>query len=221
MGGTFRNHVPAPILTKAKRSLAKNSDTRPHKANHLFLDQDNDSLGAGAPNTVFEGESPGAGNWVTNDNDECPNEAGPVSNNGCPEEIVAPPPPVEEEEEDICTGSTTGQYTIASPSTSQNYVLTKVYQDTGGSNALSSIQYYDGLGRPTQAVAVGAAPGGADLVRQQTYDAYGRADKAYLPTPMAGTAGSYRTAMETSAASHYGVNNPYSETVYEASPLAG
>ncbi|MDB9837224.1 DUF6443 domain-containing protein, partial [Flavobacteriaceae bacterium] len=62
-------------------------------------------------------------------------------------------------------------------------------------------------------------PSGADLVATLSYDAFGRQDKSYLPTPMEGTAGSYRDAVVTSATDYYGVTNPYSETVFEASPL--
>ncbi len=189
----------------------------PYSMQTIYEDQDEDGLGdPKATDTIIEGSDLPTG-WVYDNTDLCPEEFGPAENKGCPEEIVAPPPPVEEEE--ICAGTTTGQYIAASPSSDHNYVLTKTYQNSEGTNALTSIQYYDGLGRLSQSVAVGAAPSGADLVISQNYDAFGRPDKTYLPTPMEGTAGSYRTAMETNATTHYGVNNPYSQTIYEASPL--
>ena len=173
-----------------------------------YRDQDNDSLGDPANSRAFCPLTGPTSGWVENNTDQCPEQLGPVSNYGCPEV-----------EEEYCSGTKTGVYIPASPSSNHNYVMTKVYQDPNGENALSNIQYYDGLGRPSQAVAVGAAPSGADLVSQQTYDAFGRANKAYLPTPLSGTAGSYRTALSTQAVGHYNVDNPYSETVYEASPL--
>ena len=167
------------------------------------------------------------GDGIFDDEDECPNEAGPANNNGCPEVVdtTPPPPPTQEAEEEEqtqtadeqnCTGTNTGQYISASP------VQPTTCDDQGLSrHGKQCVEQYSISRRPSlpsQAVAVGAAPGGADLVSQQTYDAL---DGLTKPTahPHGGTAGSYRTDAIANAADHYDVDNPYSETVYENSPL--
>ena len=186
-----------------------------------YADSDQDGLGDPQVTlTVFEGQEVDQNQqtWVTNDNDQCPDAYGPEENKGCP---LDTPEEEEEEEEEVefCAGDTTGDWTTARPSSDQNYILTKVYQNAQGTQALSSVQYYDGLGRPTQHLAVGHSPSGLDLVSQLHYDGFGRQNISYLPTPIAGSAGSYRSGVAAQAVDYYGENNPYQETVFEASPL--
>ena len=101
-----------------------------------------------------------------------------------------------------------------------------------------AVQYYDGLGRPLQAVAVAASP--TDHYDPMGYDALGREHRKYLPYAASGTAGAYRphdlsTEAKYRATAQYayykrtggGNTNadapdsdyPYAETVFEASPL--
>ncbi|MCF3109424.1 DUF6443 domain-containing protein [Niabella sp. CC-SYL272] len=125
------------------------------------------------------------------------------------------------------------------PSGNQNYVYTRtILKDNvktqGDLDALTSadvraeIQYFDGLGRPMQNISVQAAPGFKDIVTPIAYDAFGRQDKGYLPYAASGTSGSYRSSGLTEQASFYGtaqtsipvIPNPYSQKVFEASPLS-
>ncbi|MBW4890149.1 RHS repeat-associated core domain-containing protein [Mucilaginibacter sp. HMF5004] len=134
------------------------------------------------------------------------------------------------------------------PSSTMNYVATYVPRtaisdaSTIGSHTIcevnQTIQYFDGLGRPIQAVQVKANPDGTkDLIQPVAYDAFGREPIKYLPyTTAAGTSGNYRADALTgtlgysnsaqynfynpSTAQNYGTNtSPYAVTVFESSPL--
>ncbi|MDR0699995.1 MAG: DUF6443 domain-containing protein, partial [Tannerella sp.] len=108
--------------------------------------------------------------------------------------------------------------TASEPSTNQNYIRTRTYLSEDGSSFLDAVQYYDGLGRPSQLVQAGIAPGQKDLVARQEYDAFGRESKAWLPVPVAGNRGAYYTG--TFSSEIYGYDTyAYSEQVYEPSPL--
>ena len=88
-----------------------------------------------------------------------------------------------------------------------------------------TITYYDGLGRPKQSVAVGVTPSGKDLVTHVGYDDFGRQHRDYLPVPASGSSGSFRDDAEAQTLSYYNdpafddTENPYTERIYEASPL--
>ena len=115
-------------------------------------------------------------------------------------------------------------YYIFSQSSAKNFVRETIYKSGSGSisnpNLMqSTITYLDGLGRPTQTVAVHAGGQGQDLVSHITYDALGRESKKYLPYPLVGGKGEYQSNAPVSAASNLGDANPYNITIYEASPL--
>ena len=105
------------------------------------------------------------------------------------------------------------------PTTSENYVYTKVYLSEDGSKKAETVQYFDGLGRPKQVVHVKASPLGQDLVVPVVYDALGRQTKTLLPIPVATANLGIHIIDETSVNNYYGVNNAYSEQKLEASPL--
>ena len=99
-------------------------------------------------------------------------------------------------------------------SVNQNYILKRTYKDNGA--YFDDIQYYDGLGRPMETVQKQFTPGSKDLVSRIEYDGFGREYKQWLPAPdTTKSDGSYNG----SSPSYYGDNNPYSEIVYEPSPL--
>ncbi|CAM4121194.1 RHS repeat-associated core domain-containing protein [Pedobacter westerhofensis] len=150
-------------------------------------------------------------------------------------------------------GSTVRIYTGASfqncvplasnPSADRNYILTKVFKipgvltDAQANQAGRStcevnqtIQYLDGLGRPSQNVTVQGSPSFADVIQPVSYDLFGREDKKYQPYTASSTGGSYRSdalqpgtglsAFYTS--SQAGITPtayPFSQIVFEASPL--
>lgn len=101
-------------------------------------------------------------------------------------------------------------------------------------NALSqadkqtSRTYFDGLGRPIQSVGVQASPQQKDLVQPIQYNNLGQQDKSYLPYAATTTDGSYHSSQITEQSTFYQTtgqkiatdNNPYSQQVFENSPLA-
>ncbi|MGN8055127.1 DUF6443 domain-containing protein [Pedobacter sp. 22163] len=138
------------------------------------------------------------------------------------------------------------------PSADQNYIITytprmpnmttpasvvamSCYKDA----VQTSIQYLDGLGRPSQNVQVMGSPTGMDIVQPITYDGFGRQDRKYLPYPSQSNGGGFRTDATSPG---YGVFNyyfqysagvsgqqlgdarviiptPFGQSVYEPSPL--
>ncbi|MEK6153609.1 DUF6443 domain-containing protein [Flavobacteriaceae bacterium 3-367] len=116
-----------------------------------------------------------------------------------------------------------------------SYRTTRVYQEamdtapaffTEDTRLLQQMEYYDGLGRPVQQIAIDQAPNGNDVVNYQEYDAYGRLAKEYMPyEATTGTVGTYRSAAKGKTMDHYNTakygntTNPYSEKKFETSPL--
>lgn len=97
-------------------------------------------------------------------------------------------------------------------------------------DVMQSIQYYDGLGRPSQTVQQKASPLGNDIVQPIEYDGYGREVKKYLPYPLVAVTGggNYRTAAITEQNSFYTSPSPgvtaipgaaFAKAVFEPSPL--
>lgn len=139
----------------------------------------------------------------------------------------------------VCIFSTICVIAQHTPSSTQNYIYVRtILKDNvkteGDMQALTAddvraeVQYFDGLGRPLQNVSVKAAPDGKDIITPIAYDAFGRQDKNYLPYAAAGTNGVYRPTAIADQASFYTapptasipvIPNPYSQTIFEASPL--
>ncbi|QPQ50302.1 hypothetical protein H3Z85_12300 [Chryseobacterium indologenes] len=72
-------------------------------------------------------------------------------------------------------------------STNENYVYSKTCMDGDCNKKSESVQYFDGLGRPIQSVAIKATPLGRDVVLPVEYDAQGRQAKNYFPVPQNGS----------------------------------
>ena len=65
-------------------------------------------------------------------------------------------------------------------SSAENYFKTTTILDANGTNAMTSVQYYNGLGYPT--VAVGNTGGGGETAYSLvTYDGMGRESRKYVP----------------------------------------
>lgn len=123
---------------------------------------------------------------------------------------------------------------VSGQSTNQNYIKTKVYKTASTTSiatpsetqATQSVTYFDGLGRPIQQVAHKQAGNGNDLVTHIEYDAFGRQTKEYLPV-VNGQTLNYHSLDANSILSYYALppstvevtTNPYSEKLFEASPL--
>ena len=143
---------------------------------------------------------------------------------------------------------------VFSQNTNENYVVTKVYKDTtatpiNGHNrnkVMTNIQYFDGLGRLKQTVALEAGglkvfsglltkdPEIKDIVTYTSYDALGRQEKEYLPFSDGTNNPNIRTGnVELSTQNYYRNNyaedfagvtlptdvNAYSEKRFDNSPL--
>ncbi len=98
----------------------------------------------------------------------------------------------------------------------------------------TSIQYFDGLGRAKQSIAINAGGSREDIITHYTYDAYGRQTKDYLPYSNGSSNGQIRTgdvglATQTFYKNKYPLDfagvtlpedaNAFSEKEFEASPL--
>jgi len=140
----------------------------------------------------------------------------------------------------IYTGASFGSCSplVSQPSVSQNYVLSRSFKVAGVSEQTLNISrgiceesqviaYFDGLGRPFQAVTVQGSPEGKDLVQPYIYDALGRETQKFQPYSITGNGGAYRSGALTEQQSFYdspplgvkNTNTPYSLTIFEASPL--
>ncbi|MEN0082997.1 DUF6443 domain-containing protein, partial [Flavobacterium lindanitolerans] len=115
----------------------------------------------------------------------------------------------------------------------QNYTKTTTYREAGAGRPAVSITYYDGLGRPIQQRAHAMSATGKDIVTHIEYDASGRQAREFLPFVSASPTLNYNPAAATDVMSFYGspsptltgnpnfeaTANPYSEKLFEASPL--
>ncbi|WP_231585170.1 DUF6443 domain-containing protein, partial [Sphingobacterium sp. Ag1] len=133
------------------------------------------------------------------------------------------------------------QNIVSTPTASQNYVLTRTFRSPGVTQATlnaqrtigdenQSIQYFDGLGRPSQTVQLMASPTYKDIVQHIEYDGFGRESTKYLPYGEKSGNGSFRASAKSTQSDFYkdGVGwdeaavktpKPYAITVFENSPL--
>lgn len=129
--------------------------------------------------------------------------------------------------------STFSSYLLAQ-STTENYMLTKIYKtetstpvsNPGLDQALMTITYYDGLGRPRQQVAHGQAGNSGDLVTHIEYDALGKEIKKFLPyIRNSATLGLDDNAVTNTSVFYSPLGdgpttgNPWSQSVYENSAM--
>jgi len=111
----------------------------------------------------------------------------------------------------------------ASPSSGENYIYTKTNLSDpslpGTLKIAETVQYFDGLGRPSQVVGVKASPSGKDLVTQIPYDPFGRQTESWLPAPMPTSNGAIQSGVNAAAQAYYNDSTPFSRNNMEASPL--
>ena len=74
--------------------------------------------------------------------------------------------------------------------TDRNYVVSELWLDSLGTNKVTSVQYYDGLGRPSVLAQGGVNPDGKYLYSLTEYDNRGREQTQFLPG-VGGTAPDY------------------------------
>ncbi|MBA3985017.1 MAG: hypothetical protein H0X63_00185, partial [Flavobacteriales bacterium] len=134
-------------------------------------------------------------------------------------------------------------FTISSYSQSQNenYIKTTTYKkefQTSQTNppiedAVQQITYYDGLGRPKQQILHKQSGTGKDIISYMAYDGLGRKAKEFLPYVDGNASLAFRTTAASDQYNFYAngspgdtgnphfdtTTNPYSETIFEVSPL--
>ena len=144
--------------------------------------------------------------------------------------------------------TTMGSAPLANWVLDENYIITRTIKVDSIKNEndlqllnvermQKTVVYYDGLGRPKQTISVAASPEKKDIVQPIVYDAFGREQYKYLPYvySSANNQGRIRpnptTPTGTSEQKNFYTNPtnagngliidafPYSETVFENSPL--
>ena len=103
-----------------------------------------------------------------------------------------------------------------------NYVMTRTYTQAGGTASRVHIDYFNGLGRPSTSILMGASPSGQDIVTRHDYDGLGRSSREWLPRVSGYLNGKYFTPTEFEGLSSRIYDNdthPYSMPAYESSPL--
>ena len=102
-----------------------------------------------------------------------------------------------------------------------NYIMTTTHLLADSTqSARRVVSYYDGLGRPVQTLRRHAATNADDLVDLTEYDSLGRVSRTWSPVAIWAAGGQLSTELLTSAAqSYYDDECPFSETLYDGSPL--
>jgi hypothetical protein len=109
--------------------------------------------------------------------------------------------------------------------TTENFIKTTTYKGAGATLPVSQVTYFDGLGRPIQQIANAQSSTGKDIVTHIEYDAFGRQAKEFLPFANTTPSLNYNPNAGTEVGAFYNTVayentlNPYSEKVFEPSPL--
>ena len=118
-----------------------------------------------------------------------------------------------------------------SQETGKTYIKGGEPTGSGGASPRESVQYYDGFGRPVQAIRKGASPfstagASVDLADYQEYDANGRPSRTWLTVPVAvganhaaGATVSLSSVASSGSTAYGGDAVRYSEVIYDGSPL--
>lgn len=121
----------------------------------------------------------------------------------------------------------------AAQSQDRNYVKTTAYKQATATplpnpqpaQATQQVTYLDGLGRPIQQVAGNQSASGKSIVTHIEYDDLGRQSREYLAYASATAGLDYRQNAQAETMAFYNMaaygntENPYSEKLFEASPL--
>ena len=175
-----------------------------------YADTDGDGLGD-SNTTQIQCTQPAG--YVANNEDQCPHENGGGSPTGCI-------PPISLSNENYI-------YTIT-----PQIEVTDINQLRTNKDALKNVTYFDGLGRTKQTVAIKQSTSGKDIIIHTDYDDYSRQTKNFLPYVSTGVTGAIQPNAEAATKVYYKAQyagdfigipqveiNPYSEKVFENSPL--
>lgn len=94
-------------------------------------------------------------------------------------------------------------------------------RETRSADLNESFQLIDGLGRPYHSMNLRSAYNGDDLYQFYEFDDYGREAVKYIPIPHSRVSNIlYLSDLKTRTLNYYGSSNyPYSETVFDGSPM--
>ena len=112
--------------------------------------------------------------------------------------------------------------TVSAQVSTQNYICSRKMLNNTGSSHVDDISYFDGLGRPFQSVnkTVQNNVTKQRLATLLEYDYYGRETNMWLPTSVMADYVEVSTFRNTAVGSSgYNDSYPYSQSIYEASPL--
>ena len=112
--------------------------------------------------------------------------------------------------------------TVSAQVSTQNYICSRKMLNNTGSSHVDDISYFDGLGRPFQSVnkTVQNNVTKQRLATLLEYDYYGRETNMWLPTSVMADYVEVNTFRNTAVGSSgYNDSYPYSQSIYEASPL--
>jgi len=120
-------------------------------------------------------------------------------------------------------------------SNDQNYVHTVQYtepiqtdSDANPNQKIETVTYYDGVGRPKQSIGLRQGGASQSIVKHYEYDQLGRQAKSYLPFILNETTANHQALVAdplTKTEAFYFTDkyekttNPYSQTVFENSPM--
>ncbi len=134
----------------------------------------------------------------------------------------------------IYTEDTGNTPPVVIPPSGRNYIRTfQLRTPTTGTNAQSyerveTINYFDGLGRLSQTVILEGSPSNEDIVVPVVYDQFGRDTGKFQPFIASGNNGAFVGNAKNACISYYQNNppagrmpdnRPFTEIIYEASPL--
>lgn len=105
---------------------------------------------------------------------------------------------------------------VKAQSPTQNYVLSKEVLDVGGTHAITTVTYYDGLGNPVETATNGLGGTGKYAYTLQEHDALGREKQSWLPgTAQSGCSFVSPSELSSSLIAFHNDQNPYSLNRYD------
>ena len=103
------------------------------------------------------------------------------------------------------------------PMYGQNYIKKETYLNESGTEKITDIQYFDGLGRPTLTASNGVGTSGKYVYKLLTYDNSGRDSREYLPVVGSTTASELsESSIQLTGYTYYGDSYAYMQSNYDA-----